>query len=116
MSTRRLSSDGAAFSVQGRGLVAFKIHDAARMELGYEGRRLPVDVRLAHPPPSVLVARPDLPGDVPVRVIIVALRLHEEAGSELERRLASTHLCLSFLSEVWRGSSISLGEESLPHL
>ncbi|CAL9196359.1 unnamed protein product [Musa hybrid cultivar] len=87
------------------GLMALQIHEAALVELGYEGGGLPVHVRLADPPPPVLVARPDLPGDVPrlaVGLVIPALGLEAEAG----RRLTSSHSSSS-------RSSLSLEERSL---
>ncbi|RRT64782.1 hypothetical protein B296_00009777 [Ensete ventricosum] len=118
-STHRSSShgDGLPLEVHEVGLMAFKIHEAALVELGDEGGGLPVDVGLPHPHPSVLVAGSDLPGHVPrlpVGLLVLVLGLEEEKTGR-RRRLASSH-SLSFLffhtllfralcEEVWGASA-----------
>ncbi|RWW69893.1 hypothetical protein BHE74_00022489 [Ensete ventricosum] len=121
-STHRSSShgDGLPLEVHEVGLMAFKIHEAALVELGDEGGGLPVDVGLTHPRPSVLVAGSDLPGHVPrlpVGLLVLVLGLEEEKTGRRRRRrrLASSH-SLSFLffhtllfralcEEVWGASA-----------
>ncbi|RWW79097.1 hypothetical protein BHE74_00012640 [Ensete ventricosum] len=95
MNSERCASRGhrrLPLEVHEAGLMALQIHEAALMELGYEGGGLAVHVRLPDPPPPVLVARPDLPGDVPrlaVGLIIVPALVGLEA--EAGRRLTSSH-------------------------